>query len=492
MALIPQLRLWLPAYPGFKLFAYIAGSTTKQNTYSDSALLTPNANPVVADSGGLLGSVYLDPALSYKFVVAPSTDTDPPTSPLYTQDNVTSANANALTVLSKVGNYAVASTDGGDVIVLADATLGSMTISLYTAVGNSGAKVRVVKTDSSANTVTIDPSGTQTWAGATTRVLGFQYQSTGGVSDGANWQEFAQANMGLSVSSTGVVDWTGRIRTTNVGPHAVGLAVSTASQWKIGGTHAPTGANAQDNVYELTTTVTLETNASAAGMYINPTFTEAGSGTHAIIAGIWIPQYVVTNAAAAVTMATGLYIANAPTASGATTWALHVAAGNAYVNGQIDLSGAAGGQISFPATQNASAGANVLDDYEEGTWTPVLGGSGGQSGQSYSSQIGTYVKVGQNVTLTCLVNLSAKGTITSQLQISGLPFAAGSGYATAAIEFSAMTTNWTYLAGRIDAGGSVVTVFGISAAGVSMGTLATGDVSNTTLMAFSVSYRAAA
>ncbi len=29
------------------------------------------------------------------------------------------------------------------------------------------------------------------------------------------------------------------------------------------------------------------------------------------------------------------------------------------------------GQITFPATQNPSADANTLDDYEEGTWTPV-------------------------------------------------------------------------------------------------------------------------
>src|SRR4030066_820181 len=31
-----------------------------------------------------------------------------------------------------------------------------------------------------------------------------------------------------------------------------------------------------------------------------------------------------------------------------------------------------GGQIKFPATQNASADANTLDDYEEGTFTPTL------------------------------------------------------------------------------------------------------------------------
>jgi hypothetical protein len=44
-------------------------------------------------------------------------------------------------------------------------------------------------------------------------------------------------------------------------------------------------------------------------------------------------------------------------------------------SGLVDISGASAGQIKFPATQNASAGANTLDDYEEGTWTPSVGGT---------------------------------------------------------------------------------------------------------------------
>ena len=80
------------------------------------------------------------------------------------------------------------------------------------------------------------------------------------------------------------------------------------------------------------------------------------------------------------------------------------------------------GQIKFPATQNASADANTLDDYEEGTWTPVIGGSGGQSGQTYSGQAGYYTKIGRQVTVTFRVALSLKGTITGDVVIKGLPF----------------------------------------------------------------------
>jgi hypothetical protein len=46
------------------------------------------------------------------------------------------------------------------------------------------------------------------------------------------------------------------------------------------------------------------------------------------------------------------------------------------------------GQIAFPATQSASAGANTLDDYEEGDWTPVLTFGGGTTGITYTVQLG--------------------------------------------------------------------------------------------------------
>lgn len=72
---------------GCKLFAYVAGTTTKQDTYTSSTLGTPNANPVVLDSAGR-ATVFLDPTDSYKFVLAPADDTDPPAAAHWTVDNV--------------------------------------------------------------------------------------------------------------------------------------------------------------------------------------------------------------------------------------------------------------------------------------------------------------------------------------------------------------------------------------------------------------------
>lgn len=70
-----------------KLFTYAAGTTTKLATYSDVGLTTPNANPTILDAGGR-ATLYLSPGSSYKFVLSPSTDTDPPTNPIKTADNI--------------------------------------------------------------------------------------------------------------------------------------------------------------------------------------------------------------------------------------------------------------------------------------------------------------------------------------------------------------------------------------------------------------------
>src|SRR4051794_8182039 len=40
------------------------------------------------------------------------------------------------------------------------------------------------------------------------------------------------------------------------------------------------------------------------------------------------------------------------------------------ISALLDISGSGGGQIKFPGTQNPSADANTLDDYEEQAWTP--------------------------------------------------------------------------------------------------------------------------
>lgn len=79
---------------GYQLFFYAAGSvSTKQNTYTDSTGLTANPNPVVLNSlGQPINELWLTAGQAYKVVYAPVGDTDPPSSPIWTIDNLVGIN----------------------------------------------------------------------------------------------------------------------------------------------------------------------------------------------------------------------------------------------------------------------------------------------------------------------------------------------------------------------------------------------------------------
>jgi hypothetical protein len=80
------------------------------------------------------------------------------------------------------------------------------------------------------------------------------------------------------------------------------------------------------------------------------------------------------------------------------------------------------GQIKFPASQNASADANTLDDYEEGTWTPTLSGAGGDATYLSGYRNGWYTKIGRVVNIAWFISFS-KNTLSGTLRLTGLPFA---------------------------------------------------------------------
>lgn len=85
---------------------------------------------------------------------------------------------------------------------------------------------------------------------------------------------------------------------------------------------------------------------------------------------------------------------------------------------------AAGAGIDFSANSAATGvSGEILDDYETGTWTPDLRFSNANTGITYSSRNGTYVKVGKLVIARCTFSLSSKGSASGAAEIYGLPFA---------------------------------------------------------------------
>jgi hypothetical protein len=107
--------------------------------------------------------------------------------------------------------------------------------------------------------------------------------------------------------------------------------------------------------------------------------------------------------------------------AGGTDRMVITSAGNVSINTGNLVIGTAGKGIDFSATPGTGT-SELLDDYEIGTWTPVLGSDAGESGQTYTEQNGFYQKIGNRVYFQFRVELSAKGTVNLESSLKGLPF----------------------------------------------------------------------
>jgi hypothetical protein len=86
---------------------------------------------------------------------------------------------------------------------------------------------------------------------------------------------------------------------------------------------------------------------------------------------------------------------------------------------------ASGHGIDFSAAGNAGGmGSELLDDYEEGTFTPILQNSGGVQVNAYSLQTGFYTKVGRLVHASGTISANGLGSAGSGngIFLGGLPF----------------------------------------------------------------------
>jgi hypothetical protein len=99
-------------------------------------------------------------------------------------------------------------------------------------------------------------------------------------------------------------------------------------------------------------------------------------------------------------------------------------AGNVEVKTGNLVIGTSGKGIDFSADGNAGGmTSEVLDDYEEGTWTPTPNDGWGALTLSGT---GTYTKVGNVVHLSAFFVVNGSGTGSGDVNIQGLPFTSNS------------------------------------------------------------------
>ena len=153
----------------------------------------------------------------------------------------------------------------------------------------------------------------------------------------------------------------------------------------------------------------------------------------------------------------------APAVSGTTTLTLPATTGTVVTkdtNGILSVNG-----VQFPATQSASADANCLDDYEEGSWTPALKTAGTAT---YTAQTGRYIKIGKFVWVQAHLQINTIGT-GNGAEASGLPFLPASAlYPITFGYWGTIASSQIYVSGYINPSADTITFTAAASAGTTV------------------------
>jgi hypothetical protein len=245
------------------LFTYIAGTTTKLVTHT-GASGGDNANPIILNARGE-ANVWLPPNVAFKFTLAPPGDTDPPSNPIYSVDNIVaeqpttlyggvdtgSANAYSLTFTA---NFA-ALTDG-------------MSINWLPSHANTAASVITVNGLGPYSIVNPDGSALGNGALAANVLATIVWQTTQWVLQNPNVAllSFTPAWTGFSVAPTGDMDYqiVGRVATLQ---WRGTTGTSNATSMTIG--NLPNNLRpALSSITRLGVTVVIDSGAAALGAFL--------------------------------------------------------------------------------------------------------------------------------------------------------------------------------------------------------------------------------
>jgi hypothetical protein len=171
----------------------------------------------------------------------------------------------------------------------------------------------------------------------------------------------------------------------------------------------------------------------------------------------------------------GIFTIASPNSNTNRTLTLPDATGTVVISGTTpSLNG-----ITFPATQVASADANTLDDYEEGTWTPTSS----TGGWTFSIDDAQYVKIGKQVSVWASISNTGSGN-GSQIVIGGLPFSVPANcYAVSVFDTGGNSKTGSYI--RANSGGTLAYAWYVS---TSRQSLLGTDISSSSYILFNWTY----
>ena len=139
--------------------------------------------------------------------------------------------------------------------------------------------------------------------------------------------------------------------------------------------------------------------------------------------------------------------------------------------------------------------ANLLDDYEQGSYTPSFSFTNGNGTLTTAAAVGSYTKIGNRVHINFYIKIGTLGTASGDMRFSGLPFTPAA--VSNRYHSGSLWMNTTVSTNELD--GNFMTMLLLSpgdatirpyfmAGGGGVGHANNGDVQNNTDFAISMSY----
>jgi len=132
----------------------------------------------------------------------------------------------------------------------------------------------------------------------------------------------------------------------------------------------------------------------------------------------------------------------------------------------------------------------ALSNYLQSTFTPAMAFGGGTTGIAYSTQSGTYTRIGRMIFITLIMTLTSKGSSTGTATITGMPVAAGINSQILFCQADSLTyTGDTFPFCAINSGSSTLSIFA-SGSNTTFATMSDTNFANTTTIRVTGAYMA--
>lgn len=427
----------------------LGGNVAFSGAFATTLTVTAGTSLTLPTSGTLATQTFVSG--TYAPLASPAL-TGVPTAPTATNGTNTTQIATTAFVNAATGAFGSITQVNAGTGLSGGGTSGAVTLTLVTPVAstNGGTGVsntgtltygtsNITLTTSGATSLTLPTSGTVATTATTTLS---SLVSIGTITTGVwNGSLVAGQYGGTGVANTGkTISLGGNFATS--GAFAVTLAATALTNITL-----PTsGTLIADTVTTLSSLVSIGTittgtwhGAVVAGQYGGTGVANTGNtitlgGNISTGGNLTTASTFVTSGAFSVT----LTATNTTTLTLPNTGTLAVIASPTFTGTPAAPTAAQGNNSTQLAT---TAYADAIGSTKT-SWTPVLHFGGVNVGITYTTQLGTYLKVGKFVIAECTILLSSKGSSTGNASVTGLPLSANGGGYAAMNDFNSTTGNF--------------------------------------------------